>query len=56
VPAVTGTIDREGQQPVGGTLSIFETANGMTTAVYSITFGNGDYTTANFILTSDLSV
>ena len=37
----------------GGTLTIFETINGVTTAVDSITFGNGDYTTANFKLTSD---
>jgi hypothetical protein len=37
----------------GGALTIFETVNGVTTAVDSITFGNGDYTTANFILTTD---
>ena len=37
----------------GGTLTIYETTNGTTTAVDSITFANGDYTTANFILTSD---
>ena len=37
----------------GGTLSIYETINGATTAVESVTFGNGDYTTANFVLTSD---
>jgi len=37
----------------GGALTIFETANGITTVVDSITFGNGDYTTANFILATD---
>ena len=37
----------------GGTLTIYEAINGTTTAVDSITFANGDYTTANFILTSD---
>jgi hypothetical protein len=37
----------------GGALTIFETVNGVTTAVYSITFGDGDYTTANFVLTTD---
>ena len=37
----------------GGTLTVFETTNGTTTAVDSIIFANGDYTTANFILTSD---
>ena len=37
----------------GGTLTIFETVNGVTTAVDSITFANGDYTTANFKLMSD---
>ena len=37
----------------GGTLTIFETIIGTTTAVDSITFANGDYTTANFKLTSD---
>ena len=37
----------------GGTLTIFETINGTTTAVDSITFANGDYTTTDFNLTSD---
>ena len=37
----------------GGTLTIYETVNGVTTAVDSLTFGDGEYTTANFILTSD---
>jgi hypothetical protein len=37
----------------GGALTIVETINGTTTAVDSITFANGDYTTANFKLTSD---
>jgi hypothetical protein len=37
----------------GGILSIYETANGVTSTIYSITFGDGDYITANFILASD---
>src|SRR5262249_750829 len=37
----------------GGILTIFETVNGTTSAVYSITYGNGDFTTANFYLASD---
>ena len=37
----------------GGTLAIFETVNGTTTAVNNIAFANGDYTTANFLLTND---
>jgi hypothetical protein len=37
----------------GGTLTIFETINGVATAVDSLTFGDGDYTTANFKLASD---
>ena len=37
----------------GGTLTVFDTTNGVTTTVDSISFANGDYTTANFILTSD---
>ena len=37
----------------GGTLTINEAINGITTAVESVTFANGDYSTANFILTSD---
>ncbi|MGA8991963.1 MAG: hypothetical protein WB500_16555, partial [Rhodoplanes sp.] len=37
----------------GGTLTIYDTVNGVTTAVDSLTFGDGEYTTANFILTSD---
>jgi hypothetical protein len=37
----------------GGTLTISETNNGTTTAVDSLTFANGDYTTASFFLTSD---
>ena len=37
----------------GGTLTIFETINGTTTALDTLIFANGDYTTANFILTSD---
>ena len=37
----------------GGTLTIYETINGVTTAVGGISFGDGEYTTANFILTGD---
>ena len=37
----------------GGILTVDDTANGVTVAVDSITFGDGEYTTANFILTSD---
>ncbi len=37
----------------GGILTVDDTANGVTMAVDSITFGDGEYTTANFILTSD---
>src|SRR5262249_640801 len=37
----------------GGILTIYETVNGTKSAVYSITFGNGEYTTANFYLASD---
>ena len=37
----------------GGLLTIYGTANGVTTQVNSITFANGDYTTANFILKAD---
>src|SRR5262249_285188 len=37
----------------GGTLTISETVNGTSTTVDSITFANGDYTTANFKLTTD---
>ena len=37
----------------GGTLTIVETVNGTTAPVYSITFANGDYTTANFHLATD---
>ena len=37
----------------GGLLAIYQTDNGITTTVDSISFGNGDYTTANFVLTSD---
>jgi hypothetical protein len=36
----------------GGTLRIFETVNGVTTTVASITFADGDYETANFKLNS----
>jgi len=37
----------------GGTLTLFETVNGTTSVIDSIAFANGDYTVANFILTSD---
>ena len=37
----------------GGMLTIFETANGITNAIDSIIFGNGDYTSTSFMLTSD---
>ena len=37
----------------GGILTVDDTANGVTMAVDGITFGDGEYTTANFILTSD---
>jgi hypothetical protein len=37
----------------GGSLTIYEAINGATTALDTLTFANGDYTTANFILTSD---
>jgi hypothetical protein len=37
----------------GGTLIISETVNGVTTQVASVTFSTGDYTTANFKLSSD---
>ena len=37
----------------GGILTVDDTANGVTMAVDNITFGDGEYTTANFILTSD---
>ena len=37
----------------GGTLTVFETINGVATAVDSISFANGDYITANFKLASD---
>ena len=37
----------------GGTLIIFETVDGITTAVNSIIFADGDYTSASFALTSD---
>ena len=37
----------------GGILTIYETSFGVTTAVVSITFGDGEYTSDNFILTSD---
>jgi hypothetical protein len=39
----------------GGMLTIYGTGNGTAVEVDSITFGDGDYTTANFILTSDAS-
>jgi hypothetical protein len=38
---------------LGGTLTIFETANGITNAIDSIVFANGTYATANFKLASD---
>ena len=37
----------------GGTLTIYDTINGVTTAVDSVSFGDGEYTTANFKLMSD---
>ena len=37
----------------GGVLTIYETAGGTTSTVYSLTFGDGEYTTANFVLTTD---
>ncbi|PSO16772.1 VCBS domain-containing protein, partial [Bradyrhizobium sp. MOS002] len=37
----------------GGVLTIYETVNGVTKVVDSITFGDGDFTTANFILEDD---
>ena len=37
----------------GGTLTIYENVQGATTAVDSVKFGNGDYTTASFALTGD---
>ena len=37
----------------GGMLSILETSNGSTTMVGNVTFANGDYATASFLLTSD---
>ena len=37
----------------GGTLTISETINDTTTAVDTLAFANGNYTTANFILTAD---
>jgi len=37
----------------GGTLTIFETVDGTKNAVNSLTFADGDYTTANFVLGSD---
>ena len=37
----------------GGTLTVYETINDVTTAVDSIAFGDGEYTTANFKLMSD---
>jgi hypothetical protein len=37
----------------GGMLTIYENIDGTTTAVDSIKFGNGDYTTSSFLLTSD---
>ena len=36
----------------GGTLTIFETVNGVTTALDNITFANGDYLTTNFNVSS----
>ena len=35
----------------GGTLTIYENIDGTATAVDSIKFGNGDYTTESFVLT-----
>ena len=37
----------------GGTLTIYENIEGTATAVDSIRFGNGDYTTKSFVLTGD---
>jgi hypothetical protein len=37
----------------GGSLTVYETINGTTVALDTLTFANGDYATANFILTSD---
>ena len=37
----------------GGTLSIHEASNGSATTIDNITFANGDYTTASFLLASD---
>ena len=37
----------------GGTLTIYENIDGTATAVDSIRFGNGDYTTTSFVLTGD---
>ncbi len=37
----------------GGALTVSETINGTATAVDTLTFANGDYATANFILKSD---
>jgi hypothetical protein len=37
----------------GGVLTIYETTNGITSTVYKISFGDGEYATANFILATD---
>ena len=44
--------DNDGSD-TGGMLTIYENIDGTATALDSIKFGNGDYTTQSFVLTSD---
>jgi hypothetical protein len=50
---ITFAYDDNAGTNTGGTLTIFETVNGVTTALDNITFANGDYLTTNFNVSSD---